>query len=129
MVDGCKIRVCHSVCVCHIKRVGERGKKWRFEAPAKRICLAAVSFCRVKDYGRITTNEQDDQHTHTHPTCTHITLLLYCVCICDLESQRNFIAQLQSVTRSCGIQSSWCLFSHSLPGDRHKKHKSLYYTT
>lgn len=73
------VTVC--VCVCHIKRVGERGKKWRFEAPAKRICLAAVSFCRVKDYGRITTNEQDDQHTHTHTphAYTHNFASILCV--------------------------------------------------
>lgn len=66
-------------CVCCKERErGERGKEWRFEAPAKRICLAAVSFRRVKDYGRITTNEQEDPHTHT-------TFPLLCVCVCVEE--------------------------------------------
>lgn len=51
--------VCEIVCVC----VCERGKEGRFEAPAKRMCLGSVSFCRVKDYGRVAANEQEFSHT------------------------------------------------------------------
>lgn len=43
-----------------------RGKEWRSEAPAERICLAAVSFCHIKDYGRITINELEDKQK-TYP--------------------------------------------------------------
>lgn len=53
----CSARACVFVC--------ERGRDCKFEAPEQRICLAAVSFCRVKDYGRITTNQQQD-----HPPTT-----------------------------------------------------------
>lgn len=45
-----------SVCKGASKKEKE-GKEWGFEAPARRICLAAVSFRMVEDYGRITANE------------------------------------------------------------------------
>lgn len=45
-----------------------KGKEWRFEAPAKRICLTAVSFCRVKDYGSY-NNGPPPPRTHALSPC------------------------------------------------------------
>lgn len=123
--------VCVTVCVCvSYKESGRERKEVEVWGASKEDMSGSCVILQSKGLWE-NYNEWAGwpTHTHTHPTRTHITLLLYCVCICDLESQRNFIAQLQSVTRSCGIQSNWYLFSHSLPGDRHKQHKSLYYTT
>lgn len=53
------------VSVCTYRKDG--GKELRFEAPAKRIGLAAVSFRRVKDYER-TTNE----HMHSFPSTLYV---------------------------------------------------------
>lgn len=80
--------VCEIVCVC----VCERGKEGRFEAPAKRMCLGSVSFCRVKDYGRVAANEQEFSDTQ--------------LC-CWLFRNRR-----------CWIHGSCQSFSHSLPVEK-----------
>ena len=103
--SACRVCVCVCVCLCVCVREKEgKGKEWRFEAPAKRICLAAVSFRRVKDYGRITTNEWEDPHTHMQ-THTHTQLSLYivcvCVCVCVCVSKSETVCTVHSSLICC----------------------------
>lgn len=81
--------------------VSERGKEWRSEAPAEWICLAAVSFCHIKDYGRITTNEQEDKQ--------HINYPVVCEWACHCQWNHSFICclfWLVIVTFTAGWKSS-----------------------